>query len=126
MMVRDEIAGWLMGMDAYNPAGRAFWLEAYGGRPYRVERRSHGDEPIEIERLAVAVYGGTQPDRLSELAAGPDDGLFSRVLWLWPDPRTVSARRGDARMSTWAIEALDRCASSTWRRAIPRTRSSCR
>ena len=58
MMVRDEIAGWLSGMDAYNPAGRAFWLEAYGGRPYRVERRKHGTEPIEIERLVVAVYGG--------------------------------------------------------------------
>ena len=94
MMVRDEIAGWLMGMEAYNPAGRAFWLEAYGGRPYRVERRKHGDEPIEIERLAVAVYGGTQPERLSELATGPDDGLFSRILWLWPDPSPF--RRGAA------------------------------
>ena len=49
VMVRDEIAGWLMGMDAYNPAGRAFWIEAYGGRPYRVERRKHGGEPIEID-----------------------------------------------------------------------------
>jgi hypothetical protein len=92
-MVRDEIAGWLMGMNAYNPAGRAFWLEAYGGRPYRVERRSHGKEPIEIERLAVSVYGGTQPDRLSELARGPDDGLFSRVLWMWPDPSRFDSER---------------------------------
>ena len=32
-IVRDEIAGWLTGMEAYNPAGRAFWLEAYGGCP---------------------------------------------------------------------------------------------
>jgi hypothetical protein len=107
MMVRDEVAGWLMGMDAYNPAGRPFWLEAYGGRPYRVERRSHGKEPIEIERLAVAVYGGTQPDRLSELTAGPDDGLFSRVLWMWPDP--TSFRRSAATPNVdMAIEALDR------------------
>ena len=107
VMVRDEIAGWLMGMEAYNPAGRAFWLEAYGGRPYRVERRKHGAEPIEIERLAVAVYGGTQPERLSELATGPDDGLFSRILWLWPDP--VPFRRGATTPNVdWAIEALDR------------------
>ena len=107
MMVRDEIAGWLMGMQAYNPASRAFWLEAYGGRPYRVERRSHGKEPIEIERLAVAVYGGTQPERLFELSAGPDDGLFSRILWLWPDP--VPFRLGEETPGVaWAIEALDR------------------
>jgi hypothetical protein len=59
-IVRDETAGWLTGMEAYNPAGRAFWLEAHGGHPYRVERRKHGAEPIEIERLVVAVYGGTQ------------------------------------------------------------------
>jgi hypothetical protein len=107
VMVRDEIAGWLMGMDAYNPAGRAFWLEAYGGRPYRVERRKHGSEPIEIERLVVGAYGGTQPERLSELAKGPDDGLFSRILWLWPDP--VPFQLGEATPGVaWAIEALDR------------------
>jgi Protein of unknown function (DUF3987) len=107
VMVRDEIAGWLMGMEAYNPAGRAFWLEAYGGRPYRVERRKHGAEPIEIERLVVSVYGGTQPERLSEMATGPDDGLFSRILWLWPDP--VPFRRGAATPNVdWTIEALDR------------------
>jgi hypothetical protein len=107
MMVRDEIAGWLSGMDAYNPAGRAFWLEAYGGRPYRVERRKHGTEPIEIERLVVAVYGGTQPERLFELSSGPDDGLFSRILWLWPNP--VTFERGAATPNVkWAIEALDR------------------
>ena len=107
VMVRDEIAGWLMGMDAYNPAGRAFWLEAYGGRPYRVERRKHGAEPIEIERLVVSVYGGTQPERLSEMSTGPDDGLFSRILWLWPDP--VPFRLGEETPGVaWAIEALDR------------------
>jgi hypothetical protein len=107
MMVRDEIAGWLTGMDAYNPAGRAFWLEAYGGRPYRVERRKHGAEPIEIDRLAVAVYGGTQPERLSELANGPDDGLFSRIQWVWPNP--VPFRIGETTPGVaWAIDALDR------------------
>ena len=90
-----------------NPAGRAFWLEAYGGRPYRVERRKHGAAPIEINRLAVAVYGGTQPERLSELATGADDGLFSRIQWLWPNP--VPFHRGEGTPDVaWAIQALDR------------------
>jgi hypothetical protein len=107
LAIRDEIAGWLSGMNAYNPAGRAFWIEAYGGRPYRIERRKHSAEPIEIERLVVAVYGGTQPERLSELTSDADDGLFSRVLWTWPDP--VAFRLGKAPPNVaWAIEALDK------------------
>jgi hypothetical protein len=107
MMVRDEVAGWFLGMDAYNPAGRAFWLESWGGRPYRIERRSHGHEPIRIPRLAVALYGGTQPERLSALATGPDDGMFSRILWLWPD--AIQFRLGEEAPGVdWAIEKLDR------------------
>jgi hypothetical protein len=86
MIVRDEFAGWLGGMNAYNPVGRQFWIEAYGGRPYRVERRKHGSEPIDIRHLVVAAIGGTQPDRLVELSKGADDGLFARLLWGWPDP----------------------------------------
>src|SRR5580693_4254374 len=28
----DELTGWIDGMTSYNDAGRAFWVEAYGGR----------------------------------------------------------------------------------------------
>jgi hypothetical protein len=31
LVVRDELAGWIAGMNAYNDAGRTFWVEAYGG-----------------------------------------------------------------------------------------------
>ena len=54
LIVRDELAGWITGMNAYNDAGRAFWIEAFGGRPYRVERQKH-PEPIIVPRLAVSV-----------------------------------------------------------------------
>jgi hypothetical protein len=121
-MVRDEIAGWLMGMDAYNPAGRPFWLEAYGGRPYRVERRKHGTEPIEIERLAVAVYGGTQPDRLSELRPALTTACFRASSGCGPIRRRSGAARR-RRMSTWRSRRSIACASSTLRRVIRRTRS---
>jgi hypothetical protein len=107
VMVRDEVAGWFTGMDAYNPASRAFWIEAYGGRHYKIERRSHSHAPIWIPHLAVAVYGGSQPERLSMLTTGPDDGLFSRILWSWPNP--IPFRLGEtASGAAWAIEALDR------------------
>lgn len=107
IIVRDEIAGWLMGMNAYNPAGRQFWNEAYGGRPHSVERRKHSAAPIVVPRLAVAVCGGTQPQRLAELMGGVDDGLLARIQWSWPDP--ILFRLGqETPRAAWAIEALDR------------------
>lgn len=36
---RDELAGWLTSFDRYSPGGREFWLEAYGGRPYVIDRK---------------------------------------------------------------------------------------
>jgi len=106
LIVRDEIAGWIDGMVAYNAAGRAFWVEAYGGRPYRVERQKH-PEPIVIPRLAVAVYGGIQPDKLALLMREADDGLLARSLWTWPDPKVFRLGR-QAPGTVWAIQALDR------------------
>lgn len=106
LMVRDELSGWLHGMTAYNDAGRAFWVEAYGGRPYRVERQKHPD-PIIVPRLAVALTGGTQPEKLADLFRDPDDGLLARIIWFWPN--ALPFRLGRAAPATgWAIEALDR------------------
>jgi hypothetical protein len=106
LMVRDELSGWLLGLNSYNDAGRAFWIEAFGGRPYRVERQKH-PEPIVVPRLAVAVTGGTQPEKLAELFADADDGLFARIAWVWPNPLPFRLGR-TAPATGWAIEALDR------------------
>ena len=85
-MARDELAGWLMGMTRYGGgrSDRLFWLEAYGGWGYRVERM--GREPLYIDWLSVGVTGSIQPDRLrSLLMKSDDDGLLARVLPIWPD-----------------------------------------
>src|SRR5260221_13345501 len=106
LIVRDELAGWIAGMNAYNGGGRSFWIEAYGGRPYRVERKSDPN-PIAAPRLAVAVYGGTQPDKLARLLREGDDGLLGRLLWLWPEPIPFHLGRQTQR-TEWAIRALGR------------------
>src|SRR5438067_11080154 len=106
LIVRDELVGWINGMNAHNSGGRAFWLEAYGGRPYRVERKA-SPHPIVISHLAVAVYGGTQPDRLDRLMREADDGLLARMLWVWPEPIPFRLGQHTPRV-TWAIGALDR------------------
>jgi hypothetical protein len=106
LIERDELAGWLLGLNAYNDAGRAFWVEAYGGGPYFVERQK-SPLPIAIPRLAVAVCGGTQPDRLAEMFRDADDGLLARFCWFWPEPQPFHLGT-TAPNAEWAIDALDR------------------
>ena len=86
---RDELAGLLGGFDRYGGSGsdRAFWIEAYGGRPYRYDRVNLKDEALDIRFCAVSLIGALQPDRLHRmLLSGDDDGLAARILYAWPDP----------------------------------------
>ncbi|SCY33963.1 DUF3987 domain-containing protein [Microvirga guangxiensis] len=62
--------------------GRALWLQAYSGEPYTIDRVTRGVR--HIERLAISVITGTQPDRVAGLIGSADDGLASRFLWIWP------------------------------------------
>ncbi len=106
LMMRDELAGWLLGMDAYNAGARAFWLEAFGGRPYRMDRVKRA-EPLEVPHLVVAWSGGVQPERLAQLMREADDGLLARFCWFWPEPMPFDLAR-EAPDAAWAVEALDR------------------
>ncbi len=106
LMVRDELAGWLLGMGSYNAGARAFWLESYGGRPFRLDRVKR-PQPIEVPHLAVAWFGGTQHDKLAEIMRGADDGLLARFWWFWPDQVPFDLVR-EAPDVPWATEALDR------------------
>lgn len=85
LQFRDELAGWLLAMEARNGGSdRAFWLEAFGGRGFTVERM--GRQPLTVDRLLIGALGGIQPDRLSELLLkAKDDGLLARFLPVWPE-----------------------------------------
>jgi hypothetical protein len=107
MLVRDELAGWLMGMNIYNASGRQFWIECYGGRPYTLERQKY-THPILIPRLTTSIYGTIQPEKLAEIARRePDDGLLPRMLYFWQHPKPFQIGR-EAVKTSWAIDALDR------------------
>jgi hypothetical protein len=106
VVMRDEIAGWLLSLSSYNDGGRALWIEAYGGRSYRVERVKH-PEPLIIPRLAVSMFGSIQPEKLAELFADADDGLYGRFLWAWPDAVKFRLSRSTPGVQ-FAIDALDR------------------
>lgn len=105
LQMRDELAGWLEGMTRYSAGGsdRPFWLEAYGGRSYTVERM--GREPLTIDRLSIGVLGGIQPDRLKTLLLkSDDDGLPARFIPIWPDPAPV--RRPKASIDEALMETV--------------------
>ena len=86
LLQRDEMSGWLGSFDRYGGGGsdRAFAIEMYGGRFYVVDRMKN-PEPLRVRHLSVGVLGGVQPDKLSAIINGPDDGLASRILWVWPE-----------------------------------------
>lgn len=84
----DELSGLIGSFDRYggNGGDRAFWLELFGGRPYRLDRV--GDGSIDIPHAAASLLGTIQPDRLNRLIlSGDNDGLASRFMYAWPEPR---------------------------------------
>ena len=108
LLSRDELSGWLGSMDRYSGGGdRPFWLEAFGGRSYTVDRKGK-PEPIIVEHLSVSVLGGTQPDKLeSMLVKSDDDGLTARFLTVFPEP--VPLLRPAGSLDTqFAIDAIRR------------------
>ncbi|KJS40331.1 MAG: hypothetical protein VR71_23545 [Roseovarius sp. BRH_c41] len=101
LQMRDELAGWLQGMQRYSGGGsdRPFWLEAFGGRGFTVERM--GREPLTIDRLSIGVLGGIQPDRLKSLLFNSDDdGLLARFVPIHPQPAPLR------RPQPWTDDAL--------------------
>lgn len=81
--IYDELAGLFLNMARYsNGSDREFWLQAWNGQRYIVERL--GRPPIEIDHLLVGLSGGLQPDKLAASFKGDCDGMYARVLFGWP------------------------------------------
>jgi len=80
----DEVAGWIGRMERYHAAGkgasadRAFWLQAWNGGPYSIDRVKSGE--TFVQNLSVSIIGGIQPARLGELHGLASDGLLQRFL----------------------------------------------
>jgi hypothetical protein len=90
LLHRDELAGWIAGMDRYGGGGgadRAFWLQAYEGGRWTSDRVKDGDDGCDVPHLTWGIVGGIQPDRLASLLlSGEDDGLSARFIYAWPAP----------------------------------------
>ena len=82
LVVQDELSGWFGGMDRYtNGKGRdrSFWLQAFNGGVYAVNRVGRGAGMI--NNLSACVLGGIQPEPIRSIVADAnDDGLIQRLF----------------------------------------------
>ncbi|GAB1407228.1 hypothetical protein MASR1M8_11470 [Thermomonas brevis] len=118
LLYRDELAGWLAGLDREGCEGdRAFWLECWNGSGgFTVDRIGRGT--IRVEACAVSILGGMQPGKLATYVRGAvnggfnDDGLIQRFqLAVYPNqPRDwrLSDKPGKPESEAAAWEAMQR------------------
>lgn len=113
LLLRDELEGWLSSFERYNPGGKSYWLEAYRGQPYTIDRKSN-PEPLIVPFNGVSIIGGIQPQKLAEsLLDKADDGLSARILWCWPDRPEFSRPFSSANLES-IEEALRRLEKLDW------------
>jgi len=102
LVARDELGGWLGGMDRYaaKSGGDApIWLSMFNAMPITVDRKTGTPRTLYVPQAAVSVVGGIQPAILRRHMAGEhqDSGLFARLLLASP-PRQVK---------TWTEDDID-------------------
>jgi hypothetical protein len=84
LCLQDELSGWFGAMDKYSGGrgaakDRAFWLQAYNGGSYALNRIGRGSALI--PNNGISVLGGIQPAMLRQIVeASVDDGLIQRLL----------------------------------------------
>ncbi|WP_331827708.1 DUF3987 domain-containing protein [Aurantimonas sp. C2-5-R2] len=84
LCLQDELTGWFGSMEKYTSGrgsakDRGFWLQAFNGGSYVVNRIGRGS--VWIDNLSVCLLGGIQPDPIRRIAADMhDDGLLQRLF----------------------------------------------
>lgn len=87
---QDELSGWFGSMDKYSAGrgsakDRSFWLEAFNGGTYSVQRVGRG--LVYIDNLSISLLGGIQPEPIRQIAdEAVDDGLLQRLLPIMVSP----------------------------------------
>jgi hypothetical protein len=92
LVLRDELSGWFGAMDKYSghrgaAMDRGFWLQAWNGGPYALDRVGREGGVFEV---SACILGGIQPDPMRKIAADTvDDGLLQRLLVVMLRPATM-------------------------------------
>lgn len=83
LLLQDELSGFFGRIEKYGGKGggadRSFWLQAYNGGQYAVNRVGRGS--YLIDNLSITLLGGIQPDKVMQVVkAEVDDGLTQRFI----------------------------------------------
>lgn len=95
-MLRDELAGFIGGLEKYSSgrgsaADRAFYLQAYNGGTHVVDRVGRGT--VFVQNLLITLCGGIQPDRLAAFGNLTDDGMWQRFVPVITEPGGLGVDR---------------------------------
>lgn len=86
----DELSSFLLNLQRYsNGTDRKFYLQAYNGGPFAVDRIKRGS--MVVPDLYICIVGSIQPSVVRQIFAdaGEDDGFFERFgLCVYPGPPT--------------------------------------
>lgn len=99
-LVKDELAGWVGGMNQYRSGGKGndqqFFLSAWSSAAVTVDRRKDSEKgPLRVAHPFLSIVGGLTPDNLPLLRGdstkkkATDDGFADRILFSWPMPSPV-------------------------------------
>jgi hypothetical protein len=108
LLLSDELASLFLNMSRYSGGqDNEFWLEAWNGGHYTVERMTR--PAISIDRLLIGVVGGMQPDKLARSFKGDSDGMSARFLFSWPPEPTYQPLSNDvAEVEPEIVNAITR------------------
>ena len=82
LVITDELSGLFLNMSRYtNGQDNEFWLEAWNGKSFNVERQTRS---ISVDYLLVGLLGGFQPDKLGPSFGERHDGMYARLCFAWP------------------------------------------
>ena len=120
ILVRSELAGFLGQLEKHgsSDADRGFYLESWDGGVYYVDRIKYEDGAKIVRYNSLAIVASVQPDKLDQVFSGPNDGLFTRFLYTFPEPVPPQPLQGDGNKDRIASlrRVFDRLRSLAWAR----------
>lgn len=98
-VVSDELEAFLKEMGKYSNSGaadRARYLTAYDGLDKTINREKNEGEVITIPRFSLALLNGAQPDIIRSVAKSKNDGLYQRIITIWPKEEVTKDYQWDS------------------------------
>jgi len=89
---QDELAGWVKSMNQYRGgkgSDQEKWLSFWSGKQTIINRKGD-DEPLVLTDPFINVTGCIQPDILSELSDGKNNGFLDRILFTYPATKKLT------------------------------------